>query len=131
MCTVIVAPVHLTVYLKFQIVLAFLFRLPSDAPYCPLHAQLLTKNRLVGLAILRLHYVREYTHSANAGLALEPILLVQQAYLCWGIISATIPNLKAFVDRSAVALALDLIWNDIQTHTARKDRMANSMSLVR
>jgi hypothetical protein len=44
-----------------------------------------------------LHYVREYTRSSNAGIAQEPILVIQQAYLCWSIISATIPNLKAFV----------------------------------
>jgi hypothetical protein len=46
---------------------------------------------------MRLHYVDQWRHATNAGLAQEPILVIQQVYLCWSIISATIPNLKAFV----------------------------------
>ncbi|RMZ87593.1 hypothetical protein DV736_g5187, partial [Chaetothyriales sp. CBS 134916] len=76
----IVMPVRLAPYMKFQVILAFLFRLP-----------------LIGLSVLRMHYVRKYTHSSDPGLAQEPILIVQQIYLCWSIISATIPNLQAFV----------------------------------
>ncbi|RMZ85560.1 hypothetical protein DV737_g596, partial [Chaetothyriales sp. CBS 132003] len=73
-------PVQLAPYMKFQVILAFLFRLP-----------------LIALSVLRMHYVRKYTHSSNSGLSQEPILIVQQVYLCWSIISATIPNLQAFV----------------------------------
>jgi hypothetical protein len=51
----------------------------------------------VALSLLRLHYVEKFVHASNPGLALGPVLIVQQVYLCWSIISATIPNLKSFV----------------------------------
>jgi hypothetical protein len=51
----------------------------------------------VALSLLRLHYVEEFVHASNPGLALGPILIVQQVYICWSIISATIPTLKSFV----------------------------------
>ncbi|RMZ77721.1 hypothetical protein DV738_g4218, partial [Chaetothyriales sp. CBS 135597] len=79
--TILIAmPVQLAPFLKFQVILAFLFRLP-----------------LVAISVLRLYYVRQYTKSSNPGLSQEPILIIQQIYLCWSIISATIPNLQAFV----------------------------------
>ena len=49
------------------------------------------------LAVLHLHYVSSYTAARNPGLALVPVLVCQQIELCWSLISATIPNLKAFV----------------------------------
>lgn len=55
------------------------------------------KRRLVALSLFRLHYLSQWTHSSNPGLALSPILIIQQVYICWAILSATIPNLKAFV----------------------------------
>lgn len=36
-------------------------------------------------------------HASNPGLAIGSILIVQQVYICWSIISSTIPNLKSFV----------------------------------
>lgn len=97
MSVIIVAPVQLSLYMKFQVVLAFLFRLPYVEHKVHWNVDNLTENRLIALSVLRLHYVNEYTTSSNAGIAQEPILVIQQAYLCWTIISATIPNLKAFV----------------------------------
>lgn len=76
----IVAPVQLAFHLKLQVVTAFLLRLP-----------------LIALAVLRLHYLQRVNDSENPGLAQVPVLVIQQVYLCWTIISATIPNLKSFV----------------------------------
>ena len=80
----------------------------SANPFCQLPP--LTPSSLIALAVLRLHYVGQYTHSTNAGLAQEPILVIQQVYLCWSIISATIPNLKSFVRSfgSGFGIGLDM-----------------------
>lgn len=76
----IVYPVHLAWHLKCQVVLAFAFRLP-----------------LIALAVLRMHYVNRYAEADNPGLAQTPIAILQQVYMAWTIISATIPNIKSFV----------------------------------
>jgi hypothetical protein len=93
----IVAPVQLSLYLKFQVVCAFAFRLP-----------------LVALAVLRLHYVGAATTAENPGTALTPILVLQQVYLCWSIISATLPNLKAFVRSFGSGFGIGI---DMETYT--------------
>ncbi len=49
------------------------------------------------LSILHLHYVAEYTKSDNPGVAIVPVIVIQQVELCWSLMSATIPNLKTFV----------------------------------
>jgi hypothetical protein len=49
------------------------------------------------LSILHLHYVANYTGSDNPGIAIVPVIVIQQVQLCWSLISATIPNLKSFV----------------------------------
>ena len=46
---------------------------------------------------MHLKFVSDYTNSSNPGLALVPVLVLQQVQLCWSLISATIPNLKSFV----------------------------------
>lgn len=95
---VIVIPVHLAWHLKCQVVLAFAFRLP-----------------LIALAAVRLHYVDRYTTADNAGLAQTPIVILQQVYMAWSIISATIPNIKAFVRSfgSGKSRNLCVVWNGI------------------
>ncbi len=57
-----------------------------------------------------MHYIDKYRDSSNPGLAQEPILVIQQVYLCWSIISATIPNLKSFVRSfgSGFGIGLDM-----------------------
>lgn len=77
---VIVYPVHLAWHLKCQVILAFAFRLP-----------------LIALAVLRMYYVDRYANAENPGLAQTPIAILQQVYMAWSIISATIPNIKSFV----------------------------------
>ena len=98
MTIVIVTPVHLAFHLKCQVVLAFLLRLP-----------------LVALAALRLYYVDQYAKSGNAGLAQTPIQVLQQVYMAWTIISATIPNLKAFVRSFGSGFGIGI---DMETYTA-------------
>ncbi|KIW87391.1 uncharacterized protein Z519_12027 [Cladophialophora bantiana CBS 173.52] len=77
---IVVWPVHLAFAMKCQVVLAFAFRLP-----------------VAMLSILHLHYVADYTSSGNPGIAIVPVIVIQQVQLCWSLISATIPNLKSFV----------------------------------
>ena len=70
--------------------------------------------RLIALSILRVHYVDSYTQASNPGLAQEPILVIQQVYLCWSIIAATIPNLKAFVRSFGSGFGIGI---DMETYT--------------
>ena len=65
------------------------------------------------MAALHLHYVSRYAHSSIPGRALVPVLVLQQVELCWSLISATIPNLKAFVKHfsSGFGLNIDLDAN--------------------
>ena len=61
------------------------------------------------LAIVRVYLVGKYVHSATPGLDIVPVLVCQQAELCWSLISATIPALKSFVKsfNSGFGLTLD------------------------
>lgn len=63
---------------------------------------------MAALSIIHLHYVSEYTNSDNPGLALVPVLVVQQVQLCWSLISATIPNLKSFVKSFSSGFGIQL-----------------------
>ncbi|KIV96677.1 hypothetical protein, variant [Exophiala mesophila] len=87
----IVWPVQLSLALKTQVVAAFAFRLPVAA-----------------LSLIHLHYVSEYTKSDNVGLAIVPVLVLQQVQLCWSLISATIPNLKSFVKSFSSGFGIQL-----------------------
>jgi hypothetical protein len=93
----IVWPVQLSASLKVQVVSAFLLRLP-----------------LVALSFLRLHFVSQYTTAENTGLSQTPILTLAQVYICWSIISATIPNLKAFVRSFGSGFGIGI---DMETYT--------------
>lgn len=65
---------------KLQVIAAFLFRLP-----------------LIALSALHLHYFRRYVDSDVTLLAVTDTLVVQQWLLTWSLVSATIPNMKAFM----------------------------------
>jgi hypothetical protein len=69
-----------------------------------------SSSSVAALAILHLHFVGNYLHSERPGLAIVPVLVCLQVELCWSIISATIPNLKAFVKSfsSGFGLTIDL-----------------------
>ncbi|RMD44986.1 hypothetical protein DV735_g108, partial [Chaetothyriales sp. CBS 134920] len=108
----IVMPVRLAPFLKFQVILAFLFRLP-----------------LVAVSILRMYYVRKYTHASNPGLSQEPILIIQQIYLCWSIISATIPNLQAFVRSFGSGFGISINMDLYGSGYASKNSQRNQYEL--
>jgi hypothetical protein len=73
-------PVQMKRHIKFQVAIAFGFRLPA-----------------VGFAAAHLHYVSVYTKSSNIPMAIVPALLYQQCELFWSLLAATIPTLKAFM----------------------------------
>jgi hypothetical protein len=71
--------------------------------------QLTLSPRVAGLAILRIHFVSNYAHSATPSLHIVPVLVCQQVELCWSLISATIPTLGSFVKsfNSGFGLTID------------------------
>lgn len=90
---IIVLPLQLPFAMKVPVMLAFTFRLPCAV-----------------LAILHYVYVGPYVNKNPDGLAIVPLLNFMQVELCWSLLSATIPNLKAFVQsfNSGFGLGLDL-----------------------
>ncbi len=89
----IVLPLQLTIKSKLPVVMAFEFRLPC-----------------VALSVLHYHYIDDYVHNNADGLRIIPVLNLMQVQLCWSLVSATIPNLKAFVKsfNSGFGLGLDI-----------------------
>lgn len=65
---------------KFQVILAFGFRLP-----------------MIALSLYHLHTVLYYHNSNNPQLAVTQSLLLLQAMLIWSLVSATIPNMRGFM----------------------------------
>lgn len=63
---------------------------------------------VAALSIVHLKYVSDYTISSNPGIALVPVLVLQQVQLCWSLISATIPNLKSFVKSFSSGFGIQL-----------------------
>ncbi|KAJ9611637.1 hypothetical protein H2200_004821 [Cladophialophora chaetospira] len=106
----VVLPVHLAFHMKCQVVLAFSFRLI-----------------VVVLSALHLHYVANYTKSENPGIALVPVIVIQQVELCWSLMSATIPNLKSFVKSfsSGFGIQLDPSLTQAYGSGGRSTRNAN------
>lgn len=93
MTVVNVLPLQLTITTKGQIILSFAFRL-----IC------------IVFSVLHFHYVNEYANFSNDGLNIVQILNMMQLGLCWSIMSATIPTLKAFVKsfNSGFGLGVDV-----------------------
>lgn len=60
------------------------------------------------LSVLHLHYVANYTGSGNPGIAIVPVIVIQQVELCWSLISATVPNLKSFVKSFSSGFGIQL-----------------------
>ena len=85
------------------------------------------------LSILHLHYVADYTNSGNPGIAIVPVIVVQQVELCWSLMSATIPNLKTFVKSfsSGFGIQLDPSLTNTQPYGSgeRSSRIANRYEL--
>ena len=78
------------------------------------------------LSILHLHYLADYTNSDNPGVAIVPVIVIEQVELCWTLISATIPKLKGFVKSFGSAFGIQLDPALTQTYgSAGAGRTAN------
>ncbi|OCL11754.1 hypothetical protein AOQ84DRAFT_386610 [Glonium stellatum] len=91
---VMVYPLQMAFNLKFQVTLAFAFRLP-----------------LIALSILHLHYIPptlNHTLSRSTSFVAIPALLIQQIQLCWSLLSATIPNLRSFMKSFHSGFGMDM-----------------------
>lgn len=88
-----VLPLQLSKSTKGQIIISFAFRL-----LC------------VAFSVLHFHYIQRYNIDSSDGLNLVQVLNMMQIDLCWSIVSATIPNLKAFVKsfNSGFGLGVDV-----------------------
>ena len=93
LAVIIVLPLQLPFSMKVPVMLAFMFRLPCAV-----------------LSILHYIYIHRYVNDNPNGLGIVPVLNFMQVEICWSLISATIPNLKAFVQsfNSGFGLGLDL-----------------------
>ncbi|OCK94407.1 uncharacterized protein K441DRAFT_660281 [Cenococcum geophilum 1.58] len=92
--TAMVYPLQMAFNLKFQVVLAFAFRLP-----------------LIALSILHLHYIPPILHHSlpnSTSFVVIPALLIQQVQLCWSLLSATIPNLRSFMKSFHSGFGMDM-----------------------
>ncbi|EXJ89772.1 hypothetical protein A1O3_02839 [Capronia epimyces CBS 606.96] len=105
-------PVQLAFSMKCQVVLAFAFRLP-----------------IVALSIVHLKFISDYTKSSNPGLALVTPLVLQQVQLCWSLIAATVPNLKAFVKSFSSGFGIRLDPNTTRIYGSRRYGRSNGYEL--
>ncbi|KXJ94953.1 hypothetical protein Micbo1qcDRAFT_216590 [Microdochium bolleyi] len=90
--------VHMTAWLKFQVVAAFLFRIP-----------------LVPLALVRLYLLNANYGSAEPLFAVTDVISINQVVLCWSIISANIPNLKQFLKSFFTGLGYPVNLDDTRS----------------
>lgn len=80
-------PLNMTIKRKFQVCLAFSFRFP-----------------LIVFAVLHLAYFNQYPSSEQPQFAVTNAVLFQQTMNSWALISATIPNLKAFMKSFSIGM---------------------------
>lgn len=84
-------PTNMSLYIKFQVFLAFAFRLP-----------------LVFLSAVHLSLFKTYPQSSQPQLAIAGSLILQQVMLTYSLISATIPNLKSFMKSFSVGMGVSI-----------------------
>ncbi|KAI3401805.1 hypothetical protein diail_8183 [Diaporthe ilicicola] len=105
--------------LKFQVFLAFAFRLP-----------------LVALSLAHLSLFEQYVKSPQPLFRISDSILAQQVMLTYSLISATIPNLKSFLKSFSTGLGVSFGFMDkdldasseayaLQTLTAHSGRRRN------
>lgn len=82
-------PINMRVGSKFQVVCAFIFRLP-----------------LIALSSLHLSYLEHYSSSQQPMLAITEALVVQQCMLTWSLVSATIPTMSGFMKSFSMGMGL-------------------------
>lgn len=85
----------MSLYLKFQVFLAFAFRLP-----------------LIALSASRLSLFKPYISSSSPLFEISGSLLLQQVMLTYSLISATIPNLKSFMKSFSTGLGVSFGFMD-------------------
>lgn len=88
--------------LKVQAILAFVFRLT-----------------LIPTALVYLSQIRYYTASSDPQLAVTSSLLTQQAMLATSIITATIPNIRAFLTSLSIGFGVPMNWGQASKTTDR------------
>lgn len=71
----------------------------------------------------------DFTTSANPGLALVPVLVLQQVQVCWSLISATVPNLKAFVKSFSSGFGIQLDPAVAQAYGSSRSNRSNAYEL--
>lgn len=100
---------------KFQVILAFSFRLP-----------------LIVLSILHLIYFWDYPTSDEPQFQITNSLLFLQSMLVYSLISATIPNLKNFLKSLSMGMGvpLDSSIYDNSTNSYPLRRLENSRSMA-
>ncbi|EHK18605.1 uncharacterized protein TRIVIDRAFT_78137 [Trichoderma virens Gv29-8] len=79
---------------KFQVALAFSFRLP-----------------LIAFSALHLAYFSKYPTSPEPQFAVTNSLLFQQTMIVWSLISATVPNMKNFLKSFSIGLGFPLAFD--------------------
>lgn len=85
----------MSLYLKFQVFLAFAFRLP-----------------LIAFSTAHLSLFNQYTRSTSPLFDISGSLLLQQIMLTYSLISATIPNLKSFMKSFSTGLGVSFGFMD-------------------
>ncbi|KAF2843581.1 hypothetical protein M501DRAFT_1006112 [Patellaria atrata CBS 101060] len=92
---ILVWPIQMKKYIKFQVVLAFAFRIP-----------------VIGFSLAHLHFVSRYDsrRPVNTSQTIIPALVYLQFQLFWSLLSSTIPSLKAFMKsfNSGFGMEIDL-----------------------
>lgn len=85
----------MSLYLKFQVFLAFAFRLP-----------------LIAFSAAHLSLFDQYSRSSSPLFDISGSLLLQQVILTYSLISATIPNLKSFMKSFSTGLGVSFGFMD-------------------
>lgn len=109
----------MSLYLKFQVFLAFAFRLP-----------------LIAFSAAHLSLFDQYIRSSSPLFDISGSLLLQQVMLTYSLISATIPNLKSFMKSLSTGLGVSFGFMDkdldasseayaLQTLTTHSGRRGN------
>lgn len=88
-------------WLKFQVFLAFAFRLP-----------------LIALSVAHLNLFEQYLESNQPLFEISGTLLLQQVMLTYSLISATIPNLKSFMKSFSTGLGVSFGFMDKDLDTS-------------
>jgi hypothetical protein len=97
---VMVWDLNMPTKLKYQVALAFSFRLPS-----------------IVASGVHLASVKDYPSSPEPQFAVTNALIAQQAMITWSLISATIPNMKTFLKSFSTGLSFPEGWGSLYNNS--------------